>query len=455
MVASAAKPMTKFVRDRLDRIFRAALAASDPARLVGESLRTGPEGLVLACGGTAASAPWTLTRNIRLVGGGKAGRTMGEGALSAIGDRVASGVVAVPAGSGGTSGAVRFIEAGHPVPDRGSLSAGREILSLLAGAGKDDLVIALLSGGGSAMVSAPVEGVTPDEKAALSELLMRAGADIVSLNTVRKHLSVVKGGRAALAAYPARVWALLLSDVPGDDPSVIASGPFSPDPTTCADALGVLSSLGILHEAPRSVLRHLQAGKAGGVSETPKPGNPVFEPVTCAVVGSNRMTLYGAASAAKAEGLAPVRLLPGFLSGEARECAKSFVSEMRREASALSPGWTGVLVAGGETTVTVKGTGKGGRNQEFALAASIELSGAAGMAVLCAGTDGVDGPTDAAGAVADGSTCDRALERGLSPRSSLENNDAYSFFRAIGDLVVTGPTGTNVADVAIGLVSKP
>ncbi len=446
--------MTKTVRDRLFGIFRAAIDASDPARLVGGSLRIGPEGVALACGGKIASAPWTLTRRIRLVGGGKAGRTMAEGALSAIGDRVASGVIAVPAGSGGTSGPVRYIEAGHPVPDRGSHSAAREILSLLAGAEKDDLVIALISGGGSAMISAPVEGVSPDEKAALSGLLMRAGADIVSLNTVRKHLSLVKGGRSALAAYPARVWALLLSDVPGDDPSVIASGPFSPDSTTCADAMGVLSRLGVQDEAPRSAIRHLQAGKAGRAKETPKPGNPVFKTVTCAVVGSNRTALYGAASAAKAEGLAPVRLLPGFLSGEAGECARSFVSEMRREASALLPGRTGVLVAGGETAVAVKGAGKGGRNQEFALAAAIELSGAEGLAVLCAGTDGVDGPTDAAGAVADGSTCDRALEIGLSPRSSLENNDSYSFFRALGDLVVTGPTGTNVADIAIGIVSK-
>jgi glycerate-2-kinase len=453
MDSSAARQMAKTVRDRLDRIFNAAIAASDPARLVRESLRAGPEGLALACAGAAASAPWTRLRGIRLVGGGKAGRTMAEGALSAIGDRIESGVVAVPAGSGGTSGTVRFIEAGHPVPDSGSISAAREILPLLDGAGKDDLVIALISGGGSAMISAPPERVSPGEKAAVTELLLRAGADIVSLNTVRKHLSRFKGGRAALAAYPARVWAILLSDVPGDDPAVIASGPFSPDPTTCAGALGVLSRFGILGEAPRSVIRHLQSDKAGG-GETPKPGNPALKEVSFAVVGSNRTPLFGAAAAAKAEGLAPVRLLPGFLSGEARECARSFVSEMRREEAALSPGRTGVIVAGGETTVTVRGTGKGGRNQEFALAAAIELSGSEGMAVLSAGTDGVDGPTDAAGAVADGSTCSRAVESGLYPRSSLENNDAYSFFRALGDLVVTGPTGTNVADVAIGLVSK-
>jgi glycerate-2-kinase len=247
------------------------------------------------------------------------------------------------------------------------------------------------------------------------------------------------------------VWALLLSDVPGDDPSVIASGPFSPDPTTFGDALAALSRLGILHDTPRSALRHLEAGMAGRAGETPKPGDPVFSGVTCIVVGSNRTALD---AAARAEGFRPIRILPDFLAGEARECAKDFVAEMRLLARSLAPGGTAVLVAGGETTVNVKGAGKGGRAQEFALSAALELSGSTGLAVLCGGTDGVDGPTDAAGAVADGSTCDRAKEKGLSPRSFLDNNDSYSFFRALGDLVVTGPTGTNVADVAIGLVSK-
>jgi hydroxypyruvate reductase len=446
--------MTDKTRDRLIRIFRAALIASDPGRLVKEALRAGAEEVSLACGGIAASAPWSGTGNIFLVGGGKAGRTMGEAALAAIGGRVAAGALAVPPGSGGSEGAVRFIEAGHPLPDRGSLAAAREILALLSRAGERDLVIALISGGGSAMIAAPVESVSLREKAALSDLLLRAGADIASLNIVRKHLSRIKGGLSARAAYPARVWALLLSDVAGDDPSVIASGPFSPDPTVCGDALAVLSRLGILRETPRSVLRHLEAGTTGEQGETPKPGDPVFAGVTCVVAGSNRTALEAAAATAKAEGLEPIRLLPGFLSGEAGECAKAFVSELRQFFSSLAPGGTAALIAGGETTVRVKGTGTGGRSQEFALSAALELSGTAGMALLCGGTDGIDGPTDAAGAVADGSTCGRAEENGLSPRAFLENNDAHSFFRALGDLVVTGPTGTNVADVAIGLVSK-
>ena len=451
---SRGETMTVKTGDRLIRIFRAALNASDPVRLVKESLRAGSDGVSLTCGGTAASSPWSGTGDIFLVGGGKAARAMGEAALAAVGGRVAAGALAVPPGSGGSSGAMRFIEAGHPLPDRGSLAAAREILSILSRAGERDLVIALISGGGSSMIAAPVEGVSLREKAALSNLLLRAGADIASLNAVRKHLSRIKGGRSARAAHPARVWALLLSDVAGDDPTVIASGPFSPDPTTYGDALTVISRLGIRRETARSVLRHLEAGAAGAHDETPKPGDPVFAGVTCVVAGSNRTALEAAAATAKGEGLDPIRLLPGFLSGEARECAKDFVAELRHLSSSLAPGETAALIAGGETTVHVKGTGKGGRNQEFGLSAAIELSGTAGMAVLCGGTDGIDGPTDAAGAMSDGSTCAKAEKIGLSPRAFLENNDAYSFFRALGDLVITGPTGTNVADIAIGLVSR-
>lgn len=446
--------MTNRARELLNRIFRAAVIAVHPGRLVKSTLCAGPEGLSFVCGGTLAAAPWSGTGNVFLVGGGKAGRTMGEAALGIAGDRVSAGALAVPKGGGGRAGAVRFIEAGHPVPDRGSLAAAQEIVSLLSRAGEGDLVIALISGGGSAMICAPAEGISLEEKATLSKLLLDAGADIASFNTVRGHLSRVKGGRAARAAYPARTWALLLSDVPGDDPAVIASGPFSPDPTTCGDALAALSRLGIVNDVPRGVIRHLEAGASEEGNGTPNSGDPVFAAVTCAVVGSNRCALDAAAAAARDEGLGPIRLLPDFLTGEARECAKAFVAEMRDLSSSLSPGATAALIAGGETTVRVKGTGKGGRCQEFALSAAIELSGSTGMAILAAATDGIDGPTDAAGATVEGSTCARAKKIGLSPALSLERNDAYPFFRALGDLLITGSTGTNVADVAIALVSR-
>jgi len=436
-------------KERLLRCFRAAVAAADPARLMASALRLDGNSLTLSAPGVLATASLPNVERIFLVGGGKAGRAMGEAALAVLGGRVVSGVIAVPRGAGGVTGPVRFVEAGHPLPDDGSRAAAREIRALFAGARESDLVIALVSGGGSAMVSASVDGVSAEEKAEVLRLLLSAGADIASLNTVRKHLSAVKGGLLARAARPAAVWALLLSDVPGDDPSVIASGPFSPDPTTCADAEAALSRHGVLDAVPAAVRRHLAAGAAGRNPETPKPGDPAFERVTCAIVGSNRTAMEAAADAARADG-AEVVLLPGFLRGEARDCARAFCARLREAAGCLPTGRTVFLVAGGETTVIVRGSGTGGRSQEFALASALELSGREGMAVLAAGTDGVDGPTGAAGAFADGTTCARAAAMGLSAAASLENNDACPFFRALGDLVVTGPTGTNVADLAIG-----
>jgi hydroxypyruvate reductase len=443
-------------KDRLLRAFRAAVDAVDPARLVAKALRVKGDTVVLDAAGVRAAIPLLSLRKIHLVGAGKAGRAMGEAALAALGKRVAEGVIAVPRGAEGRSGPVRFAAAGHPVPDIFSLAAAREILSLLERAGKGDLVVALVSGGGSAMLSAPAAGITTEEKAETFRLLLRAGADIASFNAVRKHLSEVKGGRLARAAHPATVWALLLSDVPGDDPSVIASGPFSPDPTTYADAIGVLERYGIFYAVPSPVRRHLAEGAAGTLPETPKPDDPAFLKTTSALIGTNRTAMDVAALRLARErdaGPTAIVLLPGFLRGEARECARSFCARLRKIAEALSPGNAVAMIAGGETTVNVRGGGKGGRNQEFALAAAVELAGEGATAVLAAGTDGIDGPTDAAGAYADGATVARASSLGLDPGAHLENNDAYPFFEALGDLVVTGPTGTNVADLAIGFAT--
>jgi len=306
------------------------------------------------------------------------------------------------------------------------------------------------------MLSAPAAGITVEEKAETFRLLLRAGADIASFNAVRKHLSEVKGGLLARAAQPATVWALLLSDVPGDDPSVIASGPFSPDPTTYADAIGVLERFGIFYAVPSAVRRHLAEGAAGTLPETPKPDDPAFLGTTFALLGTNRTAMDAAAMrTARERNAAPtaIALLPGFLLGEARECARSFCARLRKATETLSPGHAVVMIAGGETTVNVRGSGKGGRNQEFALAAAVELAGEGAMAVLAAGTDGIDGPTDAAGAYVDGTTVARASSIGLDPGAHLSRNDAYPFFEALGDLVVTGATGTNVADLAIGLAT--
>ena len=447
--------MNTLGKKELESLFRAAVAAVDPARLVRESLRADARGIALSGGGVSAFASWPDVRNVWLVGGGKAGRAMGEAAVEVLGERVSAGAVAVPRGRGGSAGPVRFVEAGHPLADAGSRAAAAEMLTLLARAGEGDLVVALISGGGSAMISAPPEGISPEEKEAVFRVMLRSGAAIAGFNTLRKHLSAVKGGRMAAVSHPARVFALLLSDVPGDDPSVIASGPFAPDPTTYSDAMNILVGHRICASIPASVRNHIAAGVAGTIPETPKPGAPVFGTVVNAVVGSNRIALEAAAGAARAAGAEEVRVLPGFLRGEARACGGAFVEELRKASASLPPGCAAVLVAGGETTVAVRGGGRGGRNQEFALAAALAMDGAEGIAVLSAGTDGVDGPTDAAGAYADGGTCARARAAGLSPEDHLARNDSYPFFRAVSGLVLTGPTGTNVADIVLGVACRP
>lgn len=446
--------MKEPVRSLLTNLFLRAVASVDPARLVRGTLQRDPEGIALSGGGASSILPWSSVERIILVGGGKAGRPMAQAAASALEGKVAAGAIAVPKGEGGSLGAVRLIETGHPLPDEGSREAAQAMLDVVSRAGENDLVIALISGGGSAMISAPPEGVSSSDKEAVFRLLLRSGADITEFNTVRKHLSRVKGGRIARAAYPARVWALLLSDVPGDDPSVIASGPFSPDPTTYGDAMKVLVERKLYDAMPDAVRAHFEGGLAGRIPESPKPGDSVFRRVSLAVIGSNRVALDAAADAAREEVAGTVRVLPGFLRGEARECARAFVEELRKAEASAPQGRAVVLLAGGETTVTVRGKGKGGRNQEFALSAAVGMDGIPGMAVLSCGTDGIDGPTDAAGAYADGTTISRAAALGLSPEAHLERNDAYPFFQALSDLVVTGPTGTNVTDIAIGIAVR-
>jgi glycerate 2-kinase len=438
-------------RPLLTNLFLAAVASVDPARLVRLALRRDPEGIALSGGGASLFVPWSSGGRVFLVGGGKAGLPMAQAAVSALEGKVAAGAIAVPKGEGGSLDAVRLIETGHPLPDEGSREAAQAMLDVVSRAGENDLVIALVSGGGSAMISAPPEGVSSPDKEAVFRLLLRSGADITEFNTVRKHLSSVKGGRMARAAYPARVWALMLSDVPGDDPSVIASGPFSPDPATYGDARKVLVERKLYDAIPDAVRAHIEAGVSGRIPETPKPGDPDLERVSLAVIGSNRVAIDAAADAAREEGVGTVRILPEFLRGEARECARAFVEELRKAKASAFKGRAVVLIAGGETTVKVRGKGKGGRNQEFALSAAVEMDGMPGMAVLSCGTDGVDGPTDCAGAFADGTTCSRAAALGLSPMDHLDRNDAYPFLQALSDLVVTGPTGTNVTDIAIGI----
>lgn len=408
-------------------VWQAALDAGDPAPLVREALVTvdvGASGRVL------------------VLGCGKAGGAMARAAEDVLGDRIAAGFVVVKDGYAKPTRIIRLAEASHPVPDARGEAASAALLALARRAGANDLVLFLVSGGGSALTPAPAPPVTLAEKQAVTRLLLEAGATIGELNAVRKHVSLFKGGQLARAASPARVVTLALSDVIGDPLDVIASGPTAPDPTTFADALAVIDHRGIRDRVPPSIRDRLASGARREIEETPKPGDTLFERVTNVIIGNNALVTDAAVAAAARQGFAP-QLLTRALEGEARVVAHELVERAR----ALPHG--ACLVAGGETTVTVNGRGRGGRCQEFALAAAMAIDGHDDLVVLAAGTDGTDGPTDAAGAVVDGSTVARARACGVDAARALDDNDSHAFLRAAGGLVVTGPTNTNLLDLYV------
>ncbi|HKD00349.1 MAG TPA: glycerate kinase [Methylomirabilota bacterium] len=417
-------------RDAARAIWEAALAAGDVASLVRTHLR--------------------LDRGrarVLLLGAGKASGAMAAAAEDVLGERVAGGFVVVKDGYGARLRHADITEAGHPVPDSRGLAASGRLLELARAAGEGDLIVFLVSGGGSALTPAPAPPITLAEKQELTRLLLVSGATIGELNAVRKHLSLFKGGQLARAARPARVLTLALSDVIGDHLDVIASGPTAPDPTTFADALEVLERRGLSGRVPASIARRLQAGRAGEIQETPKPGDPLFERVENIVIGNNALVTDAAVAAAKRLGFR-ADLATRELQGEARDVAREFVARARR----LTP--PACLIAGGETTVTVRGQGKGGRCQEFALAAALELGPTDHITILAAGTDGTDGPTDATGAIVDGGSVERGAAAGADVRRALADNDAYAFLRASRDLIVSGPTRTNLLDLYLA-VSAP
>ena len=414
-------------RDAARAIWDAALAAGDVASLVRTHLR--------------------LDRGrarVFLLGAGKASGAMAAAAEDVLGERVAGGFVVVKDGYGARLRHADITEAGHPVPDSRGLAASGRLLELARAAGEGDLIVFLVSGGGSALTPAPAPPITLAEKQELTRLLLVSGATIGELNAVRKHLSLFKGGQLARAARPARVLTLALSDVIGDHLDVIASGPTAPDPTTFADALEVLERRGLSGRVPASIARRLQAGRAGEIQETPKPGDPLFERVENIVIGNNALVTDAAVAAAKRLGFR-ADLATRELQGEARDVAREFVARARR----LTP--PACLIAGGETTVTVRGQGKGGRCQEFALAAALELGPTDHITILAAGTDGTDGPTDATGAIVDGGSVERGAAAGADVRRALADNDAYAFLRASRDLIVSGPTRTNLLDLYLAL----
>ena len=414
-------------RDAVRAIWQAALAAGDVTPLVRSHLHLDRR----------------HTR-IFLLGAGKASGAMAAAAEEVAGDRVAGGFVVVKDGYGGHLRRVEIAEAGHPVPDARGLAASGRLLEVARSAGEDDLVLFLVSGGGSALTPAPAPPITLAEKQEVTRLLLASGAAIGELNAVRKHLSVFKGGQLARAASPATVLTLALSDVIGDPFDVIASGPTAPDPTTFADALEVLARRGLSGRVPPSVARRLEAGRAGEIRETPKPGDPLFDRVTNVVVGNNALVTDAAAATARRLGYR-TDLTTRELQGEARDVAREFVARARR----LPP--PACLIAGGETTVTVRGPGKGGRCQEFALAAALELEPTDRLTILAAGTDGTDGPTDATGAIVDAGSIARGSAAGADARRALADNDAYRFLRASDDLLVSGPTRTNLLDLYVAV----
>lgn len=445
--------MAPAARDRLRRdaraIFQAALDAVDPFRVVKRSL--GVRGAAVVVGGHRF--PVNRRGRVLAVAIGKAAAPMLAAAEEILGDRLDAGLCVTKRGHALPLARSPVIEAGHPVPDEAGLAASEEVERLLRGTARNDLVIVLLSGGGSALLPAPVPGITLAEKQAVTSLLLASGAEIGEINCVRKHLSRLKGGGLARVAAPARVATIVLSDVVGDALDVIASGPTVPDPTTFDGALNVLRRRGLEDRVPGTVLQQLFAGIRGEIPDTPKPRDPLFRRCWVHMGGTNRLALDSAARRARVLGYRPL-LLTTTLTGEAREIGGMLASLAREVRSSGRPvGSPCCLLSGGEPTVTLRGKGVGGRNQELALAAAFGLENLRDVVLLAAGTDGTDGPTDAAGAICDGSTLARARAVGMEPARHLANNDAYPLFAALDDLLMTGPTRTNVMDVHALLVA--
>jgi glycerate 2-kinase len=429
-------------------VMRAALAAVEPGAAV--RAHVSREGDRLIADGF--SRELGAFERVLLVGAGKAAAPMAAALRDIVGARLHVGLVLtqhghVPAGL--DLGPIGIALAGHPVPDQAGCEATLRLMDLVSSATERDLVLAVLTGGGSALLAAPAPGLCLDDLAATTRLLLASGAPIEEQNAVRKHLSAATGGRLARLAAPASVVALVLSDVVGDAQDAIASGPFSPDPTTHAGALRVLRERGLEKRVPAAVLAHLERGARGEIEETPKPGDPAFDRVRCVVVGSGALAARAAAAQARREGLGAL-VLSATMTGSAREAGRAAAALARdlvqRDVPVPRPA---CVVLAGETTVEVRGKGRGGRNQELALAAALGMEGLAGALVVALGTDGRDGPTHAAGAVAAGDTIARARDAGQDALAHLADNDACPFFEALDDLLVTGPTLTNVGDLLL------
>jgi len=449
LLKNAKSSLNRKARQIAINALNAALEASDPSSIIKSKIKV--EKNVLKVDGFSFNL--NDFRNVFVVGGGKASGAMAETLETLLGDRIKDGAVTVPYDLKAYNvKRIKLEHASHPVPDLAGVKGTKRILDLVSQAEENDLVICLLSGGGSSLMPQPREGISLRDKRRVTDALLKSGATINEINTVRKHISDVKGGWLAKRAFPATVVNLILSDVVGDPLDFIASGPTVPDSTRFDDAIEVLKRYRLWNRIPATVKKVLLAGKKGLIPDTPKAGDKAFEKMHNIVVGNSMTGCQAAYNSLKTAGL-HVLLLTSSLEGQARDVGTVFASIAQEIAKSGNPvPKPAVVIAGGETTVTVVGKGKGGRNQEIVLGAASKIGGLDGVVVAALSTDGIDGPTDAAGALVDGETVRRALDLGLSPKRFLAENDSYSFFSRLGDLLFTGLTGTNVNDVSVVVV---
>jgi len=437
------------LRKDAKEIFLSGVKAVDPLNAVQRHLQLKKNTLIVG-GQTYDLCDY---EGIYVIGAGKASAAMAQPLEDLLGDRLKAGFVQVKYNHSVPLKKVRIKEAGHPVPDQAGIDGAQQIIELVKKTSDRDLVFCLISGGGSALLPSPGEGLTLQDKQSTTKILLESGANIHEINAVRKHLSRVKGGRLARLVFPSRLVSLILSDVIGDNLESIASGPTVPDTSTYSDCFHVLEKYNIREVIPSAVIDYLERGKRGDIEETPKINDPAFEKTQNLIIGSNILAVQAAKEKAAAMGYHSL-VLSTFIEGETREVAKvhaALAKEiMTREIPLSRPA---CVVSGGETTVTIRGKGLGGRNQEFVLAAALDIAGWNEVVVLSGGTDGTDGPTDAAGAIADGFTVSRAESLGLDPERYLRENDSYHFFQKLDDLLITGPTFTNVMDLRLVLVA--
>ncbi len=432
-------------------LFKKGIDAVDGYKVVKDALRLEDEVLTVVAQGKFKKIELSKFKRVHLFGVEKASVAMAKGVKEVLGERMCSSFIVTKYGHAGDAPSdLHVVQSAHPIPDENSYKNARELFRLCNEAKEEDLIVNVVSGGASSLLSFPAGEITLDDKRFAAELLLKSGATIAEVNIVRKHLSKIKGGQLAHAAFPATMLTLILSDVIGDDLGTIASGITSPDPSTFVDAYRVIEKYHLEKIMPESVRARLQRGIEGKIAETPKPDDECFSRTHNIVVGSNRIALKAIEDGAKELGY-EAGILSDELSGETRQVAKMLA---RRAKNLAKSSTKACLIAGGETTVTVVGHGKGGRNTEMALAAAIELDGTPNVVFLSAGSDGSDGNTNAAGAIADGSTLTRAKNLGLIASEHLQNNDSYNFFQLVGDLVVTGATNTNVMDIQLILIDS-